>query len=108
MLEAIYDVNQRLENDKKIEVVAVSNPSLWPMVNTSEDYLAFRSSLSGRDYYMYDAILNKMKRFKEGRKGIFLTNTRHAYTNIKKKNGSFYWNTGTIFRSMHPDKNVLN
>src|SRR5262249_16721474 len=34
----------------------------------------------------------------------FLTNTRHAYKGIKRKDGQFFWNTATFFEQRHPGK----
>lgn len=45
-----------------------------------------------------------MKEFKSGEKGIFLTNTRHAYKGIKDSRGSYYLNCGTFFHLRHPGR----
>jgi hypothetical protein len=45
-----------------------------------------------------------MDNFTTGRKGIFLTNTRHAYKGIKDRNNKLYWNCGTFFHQLNPDE----
>ena len=45
-----------------------------------------------------------MNNFENGKKGIFLTNTRHAYKGIKNKKNELYWNCGTFFHQWHPRK----
>lgn len=104
LMEAVYDANTRLPDEAKLRVIAVSTPSLWPSIQSAEDYAAAQKSLAGRDHDMYRTILDDLEEFESGKKGIFLTNTRHAYTGIRKKNGSFFWNTGTFFRQWHPGK----
>jgi len=47
----------------------------------------------------------EMANFRSGRKGIFLTNTRHAYNGIKNINHELIWdNCGTFFHQWHPGK----
>jgi len=88
-------------------VVAVSNPSYWSEIETREDVRIYNeSSTAGRDYLMYRLILAEMDGFEGGRKGIFLTNTRHAYNGLKGKDGKYIWNTETFFRQWHPDKTL--
>jgi hypothetical protein len=53
---------------------------------------------------MYLEILQSMKGFAKGKKGFFLTNTRHAYKNIKDSTGKLYWNTTTFFNQRNSDK----
>ncbi len=104
LMAAVYDANQTLPDAGKLRVVAVSTPSLWPSIETAEDYAAAQKSLAGRDHDMYRTILDDLGEFQNGGKGIFLTNTRHAYSGIRKKDGSFFWNTGTFFHQWHPGK----
>ncbi len=102
LLSTIWDINR--SSDKKIKVRAVDQPIYWEGIHTRKQYDIFLKSLVGRDYFMYKTILDMMASFKEGRKGIFLTNTRHAYKHIRNKEGALYWNTGTFFNQWHPDK----
>lgn len=104
LMETIYEVNRGLPEEKRLKVVATSTPSLWPSIENAADYSAAQMSLLGRDHDMYRAILAGLNEFAEGRKGVFLTNTRHAYTGVRKKDGSYFWNTGTFFRQWHPGK----
>jgi hypothetical protein len=104
LLHTIYTVNQNLADSEKIKVLAVNNPVYWSEIKTPEDVGLFRQSLIGNDYSMYMIILNYMANFKENRKGIFLTNTRHAYKGIKDKQNNLYWDCGTFFHQWHPGK----
>jgi hypothetical protein len=104
LMETVYNVNQQLPPDKKYKVVAVSNPIYWDSIHTKEDYLEWQRSLKGRDFLMYKVILEDLKYFQKGLKGIFLTNTRHAYKGIKSRDGKYYWNTATCFHRWHPGK----
>ncbi len=45
-----------------------------------------------------------MAHFRAGKKGILLTNTRHAYKGIRRKDGRYFWNTATFFAQWHPGK----
>lgn len=105
-LYAVREVNSALPEDRRFEVVAVSNPTYWSEIETPGDVERFRESLLGRDYDMYRIMLARMQNFAEGSKGVFLTNTRHAYTGVRHGNGEFYWNTGTFFRQQHPGRTL--
>ena len=104
-LHTVYEINQTLTPEKRISVKAVSTPSYWKEIQTKADWdnLNQRAVLA-RDYHMYQIILSDLTEFKNGKKGIFLTNTRHAYTNIRKTDGTLFWNAGTFFRQWHPGK----
>jgi len=105
LLSAIWDINHNNHNDsKKIKVVAVDQPIYWEGLHTREDYNIFQRSLVGRDHFMYRIIVEQMSDFKEKKKGIFLTNTRHAYKNIRNSEGRLYWNCGTFFYHWNPKK----
>ncbi len=104
LLRAVYLINSNLSHENRLEVVAVSNPFYWDCIRSMEDLEVARRSLDGRDYYMYRIIIDRLQNFGAGRKGIFLTNTRHAYKGIKNNSGQFYWNTGTFFSQWHPGR----
>ncbi|RKE94802.1 hypothetical protein [Ichthyenterobacterium magnum] len=104
LLKTVWKVNRKRDTQNKIKVICVDQPIYWDAIKTIEDYEVFQKSLIGRDYFMYKMILKEMKGFKKNIKGLFLTNTRHSYKNIKKKNGEFYWNTGTFFNQFNPKK----
>jgi hypothetical protein len=53
---------------------------------------------------MYKIISTTLDNFNGQKKGIFLTNSRHAYKNIKRSNGQPYWNCGTFLYQWHPGK----
>lgn len=106
LLSTLREVNATLPPEARLEVVAVSNPTYWPLIETREDVERFRESLLGRDYDMYRVILERMERFGAGAKGVFLTNTRHAYTGVRDREGDLHWNTGTFFRQNHPGRTV--
>ena len=104
LMHAIYRANQELPEQQRLRVVAVNSPTYWPAIQSPNDLALFRKSLIGNDYTMYRIILDEMGGFGEGRKGIFLTNTRHAYKGIKDKSGQYFWNCGTFFHQWHPGK----
>ncbi|HQV33538.1 MAG TPA: hypothetical protein PKV71_16765, partial [Calditrichia bacterium] len=104
LLKTVYQVNRSLPAAERLRVVAVNAPSFWEAIHSAEDVALFRKSLVGNDYFMYKTILAEMADFREGRKGIFLTNTRHAYKGIRDQEGRFFWNCGTFFHQWHPGK----
>jgi hypothetical protein len=104
LLHSVYEVNRQLPKAERLRVVAVSNPVHWPEIRTPADLGLFRKSLAGRDALMYNVILDELDEFRSGRKGIFLTNTRHAYKGIRDRQNRLYWNTGTYFHERHPGK----
>ena len=105
LLSTVWDVNQNIQDmSKKIKVIGVNQPIYWEGIYTYEDFNIFNKSLIGRDYFMYKIILNYMEEFNNNMKGIFLTNTRHAYKNIKRSDGKTYWNCGTFFNQWYTNK----
>lgn len=98
----VHNISQSTQN--KIRAVGVDLPIWWEAINTRKEYDIFLTSLASRDYFMYLSIIEKMDRFTTGKKGIFLTNTRHSYKNIRRKDGEPYWNTGTFFTHFNPQK----
>jgi hypothetical protein len=50
---------------------------------------------------MYGQIRNAMAQFQAHRKGLFLTNTHHAYKGLRTKDGPFFWNAATFFHQWH-------
>lgn len=104
LLGTIWDVNTKLSDSEKIKVVCVDQPVYWEAIKTREDYNLFQQSLVARDYFMYQIINQTLHDFKGGEKGIFLTNTRHAYKGIKASDNTYYWNTGTFLHQWHPGK----
>lgn len=83
-------------------MVAVNAPTYWNDINTPKDLDLFRLSLSGNDYTMYKIILSYLDNFESGKKGIFLTNTRHAYKEIKNNENKPFLNCGTFFFLRNP------
>lgn len=104
LLSTIWDVNSQLPESEKIQVICLDQPIYWEAIKTRQDYDLFQKSLVGRDYFMYKIISKTLNHFNSGEKGIFLTNTRHAYKCIKKPSGEIYWNTGTFLNQWHPKK----
>jgi hypothetical protein len=104
LLHAIWEVNQGLKEDERICVIAVNAAAYWSEIETAEDVALFRKSLMGSDYTMYRVIVDEMEGFAGRRKGIFLTNTRHAYKGIRDRQGRLYWNAGTFLHQRHPGK----
>lgn len=104
LLRCIWKVNSRLPVRERFEIIAVNAPTFWDEIKTPRDLDLFRLSLRSNEYTMYKIIQTHLKDFKSGRKGIFLTNTRHAYKGIKNRQGRYYWNCGTFFHVFDPDK----
>lgn len=106
LLKTVWQINHKLPEKERISVVGVDQPVYWESIKTYEDYELFSNSLEARDYFMYLQITRHMNDFKMGQKGIFLTNTRHAYTNLHSKDGKQIWNCATFFRQWHPGKTI--
>lgn len=104
LLKTIREVNVGLPETQRFQVVAVNAATYWPEIRTHRDVELFRRSLAGNDYTMYRVILSLLDEFRSGDKGVFLTNTRHAYKNIRKGDGTLYWNCGTFFHQLHPGR----
>jgi hypothetical protein len=104
LLEAVRRANRSSPPQERLRVVAVSNPTYWSEIDEPGDVALFQRGLLGRDYDMYRIMLEELDGFRSGRKGVFLTNTRHAYTGIRDARGAFHGNTGTFFRQQHPGK----
>jgi hypothetical protein len=97
-----YNRGKTLNN--QIKIIGVNPPIYWDAIHSWKDYEMFQSSLKSRDYFMYLEITEAMNDFKEGKKGLFLTNTRHAYKRIKNATGKMYWNTGSFFHHWNRSK----
>jgi hypothetical protein len=54
---------------------------------------------------MYKTILARSDDFKAG-KGLFLTNTRHAYTHLRDTRGRLFWNCATFFHELQPGRSL--
>ena len=104
VLSTVWDINQTLPQENKIQVIGVDQAIYWEGLQSRDDYNIFQSSLSARDNFMYQTILKHMHYFNSGKKGIFMTNTRHAYKCIRNKDGQPFWNAGTFFHEWHPGK----
>lgn len=102
---AVRRANESTSKDRRIRVIGVAPAAYWPLIATHEDYVRYRrDGFAPFDEGLYARILMHLDGFESGRKGIFLTNTRHAYTGLKRKDGNFFWNAGTYFRQRHPGK----
>ncbi len=104
LLHNIWKTNSTLPENERFKVVAVNAPVYWNDIKTPQDLDLFRLSLAGNDYTMYKIILSYLGNFNSGEKGIFLTNTRHAYKGIKDKENQYYLNCGTFFYLRNPGK----
>ncbi len=104
LLQTIWYVNSKLPDQDRFKVIAVNAPTYWKEINTPEDVELFRLSLTGNDYTMYKIIKSYLNNFRKGDKGIFLTNTRHAYKGIKSHDNEYYLNCGTFFHLYDPGK----
>lgn len=104
LLHAIFLVNKTLPIDQRFKVIGVSNPTYWSEITTPRDVELFHKTLRSHDFLMYKTITIQMDYFKSAGKGIFLTNTRHAYKRITNSMDELYWNSGTYFHEWHPGK----
>lgn len=102
LLETIREVNATLPDSLKIQVVAVGSPTYWSEIRTPRDVEVFRQGLAAYDYTMYAMIRETLDG--TGGRGIFLTNTRHAYQAIRRADGSLYWNATTYFHERNPGR----
>lgn len=106
LFSTVWEHNRLAPDSLKIKIIGVNPPIYWEGIHTKQDYELFQNSLQARDYFMYLEILSVMEEFANGKKGLFLTNTRHAYKNIRKANGKLYWNTGTFFSQWNSGKTL--
>ncbi|MBI3412291.1 MAG: hypothetical protein HY040_28565 [Planctomycetes bacterium] len=103
-LQAVRAVNQTLPAERRLKVFGVGGPTYWAEIQTPADLAQYYKSTMGYDHHMYHTILGELDQFRANKKGILLTNTRHAYKGIKRKDGQYFWNTGTFFAQWHPGK----
>jgi hypothetical protein len=103
-LQTVHAVNQRLPKEARLKVLGVGSPTWWAEIQTARDLEQFRKSLASYDHHMYATIRDELDQFRSNKKGIFLTNTRHAYKGIKRKDGQFFWNTATFLEQRHPGR----
>jgi hypothetical protein len=103
-LQVVRAVNQSLPKDARFKVLGVGSPTWWAEIQTPQDLEQFRKSLASYDHHMYASIRDELDQFRSNKKGIFLTNTRHAYKGIRRKDGQYFWNTATFFEQRHPGK----
>ena len=101
LLRTVYEVNRSLPDSERLRVVAVGSPTYWSEIRTPRDLEVFRQGLDAYDYTMYAMIRSTLG--SDG-KGIFLTNTRHAYQAIRHADGSLYWNATTYFHEREPGR----
>jgi hypothetical protein len=103
-LQTVRTVNQSLPKDARPKVFGVGSPTWWAEIQTPRDLEQFRKSLASYDHHMYTSIRDELDQFQSNKKGIVLTNTRHAYKGIKRKDGQLFWNAATLFEQRHPGK----
>ena len=101
-LAAVRETNAALPDSERIRVVAVGSPTWWSEVRTPRDLEILRQSLDAYDYTMYAMIRSTLG--DSGARGIFLTNTRHAYQAIRHADGTLYWNATTYFHEREPGR----
>ena len=101
LLGTIYEVNRSVPDSERIRVIPVGSPTYWSEIRTPRDLEVFRQGLDAYDYTMYSMIRSTLG---SGAKGIFLTNTRHAYQAIRHADGSLYWNATTYFHEREPGR----
>jgi hypothetical protein len=104
LIEAVRQVNQALAPADRLRCVAVSPPIYWEALHSRAEYDRFLDTLASRDYAMYLTIRGELDGFHAGRKGVFLTNTRHAYNALRTRDGRIAWNTAAFFHHWDPGK----
>jgi hypothetical protein len=104
LMHDIYEVNRSLPERDRFAVVGVNAASYWPAIEVAGDVDRFRQTLVGADYTQYRTILGRLDGFESGDRGIYLTNTRHAYKNIRDSEGRPFLNAGTFFHLRHPGR----
>ena len=105
LLHAVYQANRDLPADRRIKVRAVNTPVMWGEIRTPADWTLNNDIKPlGRDYFMYSLVLDALDYFRAGRKGVFLTNTRHAYVSLRGRNGTVFQTTSAFFRMWYPDR----
>jgi len=103
LLSAIHAFNADRTPETRIEVHAVSTPGYWREVATPADYENYIGiAQAGRDAFMYAAIRRILDGMSGEERGVFLTNTRHAYTGLRNADGELFWNTATYFAEREP------
>lgn len=103
LLSAIHAFNSDRDPDERLRVHAVSTPAYWREIETPADYANYIGiAQSGRDAFMYAAIRRTLDNMSGEERGVFLTNTRHAYTGLRRTDGAYYWNTATYFAQHYP------
>jgi hypothetical protein len=105
LLRAVWDVNRSLPESERLRVVGVNPPIYWEALHRRQDYDLFMDTLAARDFAMYKAILSASDDFHKG-KGLFLTNTRHAYVHLRDRAGRLMWNTATFFHEWQPGRTL--
>lgn len=105
LVRAVREINRDLPEAERLRVVGVNPPIYWEALHRRQDYDLFLDTLASRDYAMYQAILSVSDGFQKG-KGIFLTNTRHAYTHLRDRAGRLLWNTATFFHEWQPGRSL--
>lgn len=105
LLKTVRKSNEELPVSEQLKVIGVDQPIFWSGIKSTKDYNDFNNSLDARDYFMYRQIVSHLNYFIDGQKAIFLTNTRHAYKNLKSaETGSPIWNCATFFYQWHKGK----
>jgi hypothetical protein len=104
LLKTIREVNQPLPVGRRLKVVGAGGPTYWCEIRTPRDVEQYYKATAGYDFHMYLTVLGELDSFRSKKKGILLTNTRHAYKGIKRKDGQYFWNTATFFAQWHPGK----
>ncbi|MEE2692906.1 MAG: hypothetical protein VX640_15335 [Pseudomonadota bacterium] len=104
-LSAARRANQALPAERRIRVIGVGPASYWSEIVSPEDFARYRrDGFAGYDHDMYARVLMHLSGFDGSARGVFLTNTRHAYTGLKKSDGGYFWNATTYFRQWHPGR----
>lgn len=103
LLKTIRDVNKGLSEEKRIKVIGVGTPAMCAEIRTPQDFQIYNdTNWIARDYHMYGMIRAALDGFASGKKGIFLTNTRHAYKNLLLAGDRRVWSATAFFDEWYP------
>ncbi len=104
LMLAVRQANRGKPAEHHLRIIAIDMPSHYPSLRTKQDWELTRISGKARDYHMYAVVRSYLDDFKSGKKGLLLTNTRHAYKHIRNTQGQLHWNAGTFFHEHSPGK----
>ena len=104
----LYDINSKLEPDKKLKLEYADVPFSWENFENRKQYIDFQKTLNDRDSIMASQIISTIKGndfAKDKRhKALIILNYRHGFTNIRLTlDGPKENNTGRYLKEYFQD-----